>query len=436
MPPARQLHRVRATRGRSRAFLVADPPLLGEILSNTDRTRPSSLWALPGPKGSAQNAMRQNYLTAQGAEHSQLAAATIPALSRRSVTGYFPSMAAIATAEVEKWPVGQAIDLYGLVRSMGREVSFRLLFGEPDGARSAALVAKLERYHAQNWSIGAFMFPFDFPATPYRALLRMAEEVSADLGHWVEERAGAGKFGDLRAAHAAMTDADGKPVGQQHHAANFSFLTFASFETMSSALTWALYLLALHPGVLADLADEISAAGPVTGLARDQLNALPLLDAVVKESLRLIPPTPVLIWRMHGHGWMLGGWPITERNRQARLFMAVHVTHRLPEIYAEPDRFRPERWHSSRPAPFAYLPFSGGPRRCPGAMFGTDFLKVGLASIIPRYRLAIGDGTRIDYVFRGITMPRGNARVALVRQDRTRQTPRISGHLRRLVALD
>ena len=422
--------------GRPRSVMVADPALNEQILTATDYTRPSSLWALPGPKDSIHKELRNNYLSAYGEEHAKLAAATVPSLSRRSVSGYFDTLKAIAAAEVDRWPVGEAVDLYALVRGMGRQAAFRLLFDEPDPVRTANLVAMLERYHARNWSIGAFLFPVDLPGTPYRRLLRMAEKVADEIGRWVAERNGAAQP-SIRAAHAALTDGDGHPLSAVRRAANISFLSFASFETMSSALTWILFLLALHPRVLADLVDEIESAGPLADIGRDRLGALPLLDSVVKEALRLIPPTPVLIWRTHGDkAWQLGGEPLGVDYRKTQLLMAVHVTHRLPDIYAEPGRFMPQRWSSIRPSPYAYLPFGGGPRRCPGGMFGTDFLKAGLAAIVTRHRLEIRDGTRIDYVFRGLTMPKAGIPVALAPQDRTPRAPQVAGDLRRLVAVD
>jgi cytochrome P450 len=92
--------------------------------------------------------------------------------------------------------------------------------------------------------------------------------------------------------------------------------------------------------VLADLADELAGAPPVETITQDQMDSLPLLDGVVKESLRLVPPTPVLLWRT-SRDWETDGARLV---RGTQIILSPHVTHRIPEIYEAPRAFRPDRW--------------------------------------------------------------------------------------------
>jgi cytochrome P450 len=201
---------------------------------------------------------------------------------------------------------------------------------------------------------------------------------------------------------------------------------------MASALTWMLFLLALHPDVLANLVDETDAGTPLESVEPEELKNRPLLNGVIQESMRLVPPVPVIPWRAV-EACQIAGLDVPAKTK---IMISPHLTHRLPEVFADPLRFRPERWLSVRPSPYEYLPFSGGPRRCPGALFGTEFLRVALTAIIRRYRIEIGSGASIDHTYRGITMPKDGIPVMLAKQDRRFRAPVVRGSLFDLVKVD
>jgi cytochrome P450 len=109
------------------------------------------------------------------------------------------------------------------------------------------------------------------------------------------------------------------------------------------------------------------------------------------------------------------------------------VTNRLPDFYPEPERFKPERWATINPSGFEYAIFSVGPRICPGQWFGLSVLKVALAAILTRYRVALQPKVRIDYEIQPTMAPR-SAVPAMLRskQDAFTSAP-ISGRLSRLI---
>jgi cytochrome P450 len=93
----------------------------------------------------------------------------------------------------------------------------------------------------------------------------------------------------------------------------------------------------------------------------------PLLDYVIKESLRLYPPIHI------GNRTVLEGIDIEGGHIPAgeRMFYSIYLTHHDPEYWDQPERFNPARFAEGRKAPpFAYVPFGGGPRACIGAAFG------------------------------------------------------------------
>jgi cytochrome P450 len=127
----------------------------------------------------------------------------------------------------------------------------------------------------------------------------------------------------------------------------------------------------------------------------------------------------------------LRGHPVA---RDGRVVLSPFLTNRLPGFFPEPDRFDPGRWATIEPSPFDYAAFSGGPRSCPGFAFGTSVVKMALASILMRYRVAIPTGTRIDYQVRIALSPRGRVPAVLHPADGNFAQAAFCGTIRELVA--
>src|SRR5262249_13141689 len=113
-----------------------------------------------------------------------------------------------------------------------------------------------------------------------------------------------------------------------------TILFAASYETQANSMTWTLFLLAQHPRVMMDLLDELR--GELNGQPPtvEQLDRLPLLDAVVKESMRILPTVPYTI-RAVTRPCELGGVPL---NVEDGVICSHYVTHHMPEIFASPER--------------------------------------------------------------------------------------------------
>jgi len=115
---------------------------------------------------------------------------------------------------------------------------------------------------------------------------------------------------------------------------------------------------------------------------------------VTKEALRLYPPA-----------WAGGRLTATEIEWQGYRFppgtfvmYSQWLSHRLPEVFHDPEAFRPERFdpeHGESHPPFAYVPFGGGARLCLGMTFALQEMKVVLSALLGRWRFALEPGQRI-----------------------------------------
>ncbi|RPJ25920.1 MAG: cytochrome P450, partial [Chloroflexi bacterium] len=151
-------------------------------------------------------------------------------------------------------------------------------------------------------------------------------------------------------------------------------MLIASHDTSTALLAWTFALLGQHPEVHARLVKEV-----------DALDKSPLLDQVIKESLRLYPPIHIGNRRVAKEMEFSEGRDSIPAGE--RMFYSIYLTHRDPAIWENADSFCPERFaHGRKTPPFSYVPFGGGPRACIGAAFGQTEARIVLARLLQTHR--------------------------------------------------
>ena len=160
----------------------------------------------------------------------------------------------------------------------------------------------------------------------------------------------------------------------------------AAHETTAAALAWLFLLLDRHDEIRhrvhAEIDREIGDRMPTA----EDLTRLTVVEAVVKEALRLYPPL-WFIERTVEKPTELGGYPL---RRGQSVAVSPFVLHRDPRFYDHPQQFRPDRWlgpSGTKPHKYAFMPFSGGPRICLGAHFAMAVMAIATATVLGRYRL-------------------------------------------------
>jgi cytochrome P450 len=224
----------------------------------------------------------------------------------------------------------------------------------------------------------------DYPGLPYHRLLdRVAEFDRAIRAIVVHKRAQGMDTGDVLSMLLQARDAEtGTTLTDDELLGHVGVLFVAGHETSANALSWTLLLLSQHPQLAADLLDELDQVLRGDAPTVEQLTQLPLLEQVIKESLRLIPPAP---WngRVTAQPTELGGYVLPVGTE---VLVSIYETHHMPEVYSQPNVFLPRRWETISPTIYEYNPFSAGPRMCIGATFAMMEIKIILAMLLQRYR--------------------------------------------------
>lgn len=356
------------------------------------------------PKNSALARMQINLTTHNGEGHRRQRRLMMPAFSRQAIANHRDDIVAVAQRRLEGWEVGSTVELVEEMLGLTLEVMMKCLFGLDAGRDADDIGAMSTRFLEQIISPTTAIVPLDLPLLPYRRLLRLTERLEGRLLKIVaDRRAAPGEGRDVLSLLIAANDREDAGLTDEELLGNMGLLFVAGHETTAYALAWTLFLLAQYPQVRGDLLDELSVLGGAPPQA-DDLERLPLLSAVVDESLRMLPPTYIAFMRRGLQPFALGPY---ELPAGSQVVLSPLVTHHMPEVFPEPRRFRPERWAGTRPSSFEFLPFGIGPRHCLGAGFANLEIRVVLAIIVQRFAWSLADGAQVDPKARGITMAPG-----------------------------
>jgi cytochrome P450 len=386
--------------GGQRVVFLFSPEFNQEVLSDTDRFH-ARFFAVRGPKRSAQRRLTCGLLAMNGEQHRRNRRIVKEPFGLRAIAGYGETIARLTDELLASWTPGDVRDIAEEMRQYMLRVTSTLLFGLNDAELAYHLGDMIARWVALNQDVGAgALVPNDRFFHHYEDLLAFAEELETEiLGMIRRRRENKKPVGDVLSLLVQMHDEDGG-LSDEELVGQTAVLFGAAHMTTAHSLTWTLLLLAQHPRIMRQLWEELTegTAGAGDGparcpVARDAkaLGTLPkgdelsLLDRVIKESMRILPAS-AYSQRINNVAVKLG--PLFLPRGTGIVFTPL-VTHHLPEIYAQPEKFAPDRWLSLRPSPYAYHPFGAGPRLCIGGPLATAIMRIALQRILLRYRLSV-----------------------------------------------
>lgn len=265
-----------------------------------------------------------------------------------------------------------------------------------------------------DWVQGMFVpVPVPLPGTSFGRAMAARKRLFAAIEAEVERRAGSSARGvDVLSTLLDVRDESERPLPRSTIVDEIQLLMFAGHDTTVTAMTNILLHLCQHPDVLAKARAEQDAEDGAP-LTLERLRAMPWLDAVISESMRVLPPVGGAFRELtqdveYGGFRLAKGWTVS---------MSPGLAHGDESVWTEPERFDPARWMPGRAEqerhPFAWIPFGGGPRKCLGEHFAVLELQIVLALLLRGYAWELVAGQELEMLFFPFPRPKSGLRVRM-----------------------
>lgn len=356
-----------------------------------------------------------------------------PAFHRARLEGYHATMVALTDRMLAGLRVGEAFDPVKTLMPLTLAIANKTLFGLDPTPGAVSVGERIQAVITLAMSPGTFL-PRAVPFTARHRLVAAADRVEQDLRAVIaDRRTAAGRGDDIVSTLLSLAthEDDADELTEDELVGQLFILFLAGHDTTKAALAWTLLLLVQHPQVLADVLDELRAGLGGSAPTPETLARLPLLERVIKESLRLFPSAP-FTGRITTQATELGGVALPARTE---VLVSPYCLHRDPERWPEPQRFQPARWESLTPTPFEYAPFGAGPRMCIGAGFARLELQTVLAMLLQRFGLALAPEARVDRKTTIVMSPRRGVPLLLRPPGTVAPAAHVRGNVHEMVEL-
>jgi len=344
--------------------------------------------------------MGDGLLTIDGDCHRRSRMIMLPAFHREHIAASVEVIEAETTSALERMTPGATIDLYAWTRRLALRVAMRALFGlDPDGERAraidaAALFERALAFYASEYILRVFRGRLSPWARMQAAARRLDELVYSEIS---DRRASGRRGQDILSLLLDAEDEDGNRLSDLQIRDEVMTLMFAGHDTTTSTISFMFYELARRPDIAARLQAEQDAQ-PHGGrpLASQLLSGeLAELEMVLEETLRKYPPAWVGPRRAR-EAFEFAGHAVPAR---AFVNYSSWASHHLPDVFADPQEFRPERFAAAARAALpkgAYVPFGGGSRTCIGMRFGQLEVRTIASLLLARFTLTLPDDFQLS----------------------------------------
>ncbi|PHJ61065.1 cytochrome P450 [Nostoc linckia z18] len=325
-----------------------------------------------------------NILLQDGEEHRLTRRLMYPAFHGKAIATYFDIIQNIVEEFLKDWGEQGTISLNSSFRKLTLRVASRLFLG----SQNKTEVEQTSQWFTQLIDSSLAIFKWNVPFTLYGRGQSARSKLVAFLNQVIAQRI---KEGNLEASKdvlgllLAAVDEDGNKLSQAQVINEALLLLFAGHETTASLLSWVIFELGHRPEWRERLRQEQLAVVGNNPLTLSHLKQFPELMNVLKETERLYPPVYAynrgVLKDIEYAGYRIpAGWFVT---------ISPMLTHRLPELYADPHRFDPDRFAPPREEdkkhPFALIGFGGGSHSCLGMEFAQMEMKIVLSTLLRHY---------------------------------------------------
>jgi retinoid hydroxylase len=327
-------------------------------------------------------------------EHARHRKMWNPAFTTAAMEAYLPILQRIIAERTARWPSQEAVDVY----AEAREITFDAAAAALAGMRTGPEVDRLRELFY------VLLHGFDPNAETWEGFEQRwggaQRELVLTLLRLIAERRALPESEQPRDVVGLIVrarDENGEMLSDEQILAHINILLVAGHETTTTLSAWTLYMLATRPEERGVIEAELNTLlGATRGeLPVEAVRQMKALDNFIKEVGRLYSPV-INVPRGVVRPFEFGGYTIPEG---AQVRLALGGSHRLPHVFADPERFDPRRFtpprEEDRKAPYSLVTFGGGPRICIGISFAQIEVKALAAHVLRAYDLDVVEGQRL-----------------------------------------
>jgi len=387
-PAAYEEDIVRFSRTRTSFAWITDPVLIKLVLLDEhDAFQKLTQFRVLAPL------LGRGILTSEGPEWKWQRQISAPMFRRHELMTFVPTFVRATRQLLETWDCAGPGSRHDVERDMTRvtfEVVCATILPAGDASVGRTVETSTDRFQRYgNWHRLYVITnaPHWLPFPGRRALDDAIGTLRSLVGRMVDRRRAAEAAPDdlMQRLMKARHPDTGAPMNDEQLIDNLLTFYLAGHETTAMALTWTLYLLARSPEWTAELKREIAAVTGGAPVAAEHIDRLVLTQQVLKESMRLFPPVPMLS-RQAVRDIKIGAHAISAGTS---ILLPIYAMHRHRKRWQYPDVFDPMRFAPEREAVlsrYQYMPFGAGPRICIGMAFAMIEATAMLATMLQRAR--------------------------------------------------
>jgi len=331
----------------------------------------------------------EGLLTSEGEHWKKQRKLIQPAFHKKQLANLLDAIKAAICAEFEKIETGKEIDIFPIFNDLAFQTVVKSLFSSAANQQEInrlqyiteetqkMLVRELRQPYLGWW------FSLSGKIDSYVQLTNEAREILRKIVH--ERRDSKQRFDDLLDMLLDAKYDDGNFMDEEQLIDEILILFTAGHETTSNSLTFTAQLLAFHPEWQEKIFTEVAEVKKESKDLMHLVTNAPSTQMVLEESMRLYPPA-YFIDRVNLEEFEFEGKYFEPGSN---LLFSLHEVHRHPNLWKDPDAFKPERFaEGGRRYSSQYFPFGAGPRKCIGNNFAMFEMIIAVAELVNDYKLA------------------------------------------------
>jgi cytochrome P450 len=339
----------------------------------------------------------------------------------------------VTEKKIAGWRPGREVNLRAEMEQLAMWLATEPVLGLDPQREGDAIGRQLERTMKLVMNPFVLMFPYDLPGVPFRSLLKNAEEMERVVRAVIARKREAGLTGhDILSMMIQMHEEDPERLSEDELLGHTTTMFRGGYNPSGMALYWTIFLLAQHPQKMKKLCEELAQLVKGSAPTPEEVESMTYLEGALKEAMRLFPAgtwtgrLAMQDFALASQCFSKGTW----------VLMSPYITHRIPELFPEPYRFRPERWLSIHRSAYEFMPFSAGPRYCIGTSLAMMQLKIALTILFKRYRFTLKPGTKVDCAGFNSIRPKHGLSVILHSPQEEVGPTAFEGNVRKIVHFD